>query len=160
MTLDDLARQAHFAAKGLLDCALDAMRERVSENGKLRADKIETEQHAVHGLAWLATYVEAIKEMAAYANRMQEDGRFGETEQLMTRIGLGDYLDQIFSAIPMNQGEIVRPADFGLAPDQIAPFRNAAVTALIASGNTRENRAALGRFDRRSPGGRDRRPRS
>ena len=144
MTLDDLARQAHFAAKGLLDCALDAMRERVSENGKLRADKIETEQHAVHGLAWLATYVEAIKEMAAYANRMQEDSRFGETEQLMTRIGLGDYLDQIFSAIPMNQGEIVRPADFGLAPDQVAAFRNAAVTTLIASGNTRENRAALG----------------
>jgi (2S)-methylsuccinyl-CoA dehydrogenase len=70
-------------------------------------------------LAWLATYVEAIKEMAAYANRMQEDGRFGETEQPLTRIGLGDYLDQTFSAIPMNQGEFVRPADFGLAADQI-----------------------------------------
>ena len=126
-----------------MDCALDAMRDRVSENGRLSADKIETEQHAVHGLAWLATYVEAIKEMAAYASRMQEDGQFGETEQLMTRIGLGDYLDQIFSAIPMNQGEIVRPADFGLAPDQIAQFRNEAVEALIASGNTRENRAAL-----------------
>ena len=67
MTLDDLARQAHFAAQGLLDCALDAVRDRVSENGKLSADKMEAEQHAVHGLAWLATYVEAIKEMAAYA---------------------------------------------------------------------------------------------
>ena len=143
MTLDDLARQAHFAAKDLLDCALDAMRHRVSENGKLSAGKIETEQHAVHGLAWLATYVEAIKEMAAYANRMQEDGRFGEIEQLTTRIGLGDYLDQIFSAIPMNQGEMVRPADFGLAPDQIAHFRGAAIETLIATGNTRENRAAL-----------------
>ena len=102
MTLDDLARQAHFAADRFMDRALDAMRDRVSENGKLSAGKIETEQHAVHGLAWLATYVEAIKEMAAYANRMQEDGRFGETEQLLTRIGLGEYLDQIFSAIPMN----------------------------------------------------------
>ena len=143
MTLDDLARQAHFAAERLMDRALDAMRDRVSENGKLSADKIETEQHAVHGLAWLATYVEAIKEMAAYATRMQEDGRFGETEQLLTRIGLGEYLDQIFSAIPMNQGEVVRPADFGLAPDEIAPLRNEAVEALIASGNIRENRAAL-----------------
>jgi (2S)-methylsuccinyl-CoA dehydrogenase len=143
LTLDDLPRQAHFAARDLLDCALDTMRERVSKNGKLSADRIETEQHAVHGLAWLATYVEAIKEMAAYANRMQEDGRFGETEQLLTRIGVGDYLDQIFSAIPMNQGEMVRPADFGLTSDQIAPFRNEAVAALIASGNTRENRAAF-----------------
>jgi (2S)-methylsuccinyl-CoA dehydrogenase len=115
----------------------------VSEKGRISADKIEAEQHAVHGLAWLATYVEAIKEMAAYASRMQEGGRFGETEQLLTRMGLGEYLAQIFGAIPMNQGEMARLADFGLQPEQIAPFRNEAVEALIAGGNTRENRAAL-----------------
>ena len=143
MTLDDLARQAQFAAEGVMDCALTSLRERVSENGKLNADRIEVEQHAVHGLAWLATYVEAIKEMAAYAWRMQEEGRFRDTEQLLTRIGLGEYLAQVFGAIPMNQGEIVRLADFGLEPQEIAPFRNEAVEVLIASGNTRENRAAL-----------------
>jgi (2S)-methylsuccinyl-CoA dehydrogenase len=143
MTLNDLARQAHFAAQGLMDCALDAVRDRVSENGQLSADKMEAEQHAVHGLAWLATYVEAIKEMAAYARRMSEESRFGETEQLMTRIGLGEYLVQIFTAIPMNQGEILRLADFGLGPQDIAPFRNEIVESLIASGATRENRAAL-----------------
>jgi (2S)-methylsuccinyl-CoA dehydrogenase len=141
--LDDLARQAHFAAQGLMDCALNALRDRVSENGKLSSDKIEAEQHAVHGLAWLATYVEAVKEMAGYAQRMREEGRFGETEQLMTRIGLGEYLAQIFGAIPMNQGEIARLADFGLGPQDIGRFRNEVVDALIGSGNTRENRAAL-----------------
>ena len=104
MTLDDLAGQAHFAVEGLMDCALTAVRERVSENGKLSANRIEAEQHAVHGLAWLATYVEAIKEMAAYATRMQEEGRFGETEQLLTRIGLGEYLAQIFSGHPDEPG--------------------------------------------------------
>ncbi len=57
-----------------MDCALTAVRERVSENGKLSAARIEAEQHAVHGLAWLATYVEAIKEMAAYAARMRRRG--------------------------------------------------------------------------------------
>jgi (2S)-methylsuccinyl-CoA dehydrogenase len=143
VTLDDLARQAHFAAQGLMDCALDAVRDRVSENGKLSSNKIEAEQHAVHGLAWLATYVEALKEMAGYAQRMREEGRFGETEQLMTRIGLGEYLTQIFGGISMNQAEIARLADFGLRPQDIAPFRSEVVEALIASGNTRENRAAL-----------------
>ena len=143
MTLDDLADKAHFAAQGLMDCALDAVRARVSENGKPDAGRIETEQHAVHGLAWLATYVEAIKEMAAYARRMNEEGRFGETEQLLTRIGLGEYLAQAFSAIPMNQSEMVRPSDFGLAPQDVASFRNEIVESLIAEGNTRENRAAL-----------------
>jgi (2S)-methylsuccinyl-CoA dehydrogenase len=143
LTLDDLARQAHFAAEGVMDRARTSLRERVSENGKLSADRIEADQHAVHGLAWLATYVEAIKEMATYARRMQIDARFGDTEQLLTRVGLGEYLAQIFGAIPMNQGEIVRLADFGLEPHEIASFRNEAVEALIASGNTRENRAAL-----------------
>jgi (2S)-methylsuccinyl-CoA dehydrogenase len=143
LTLDDLARQAHFAAQGVMDRALTSLRERVSENGKLSADRIEADQHAVHGLAWLATYVEAIKEMAAYARRMQEEARFGDTERLLTRIGLGEYLAQVFGAIPMNQGEIVRLPDFGLEPHEIASFRNEAVEALIASGNTRENRAAL-----------------
>ena len=143
MTLDDLARRAQFSAEGLMDSALDAVRERVSENGKLSAARIEAEQHAAHGLAWLATYVEAIKEMAAYAERMREQGRFGQTEELLTRVGLGEYLAQIFGGIPMNQGEIVRLADFGLGPEEIAPFRTEVVEALIASGNTRENRAAL-----------------
>jgi (2S)-methylsuccinyl-CoA dehydrogenase len=73
VTLDDLARQAQLAAEGLLDCAISAVRERVSAGGRLDAAKIEAEQHAVHGLAWLATYVEAIKEMAAYARRMHEE---------------------------------------------------------------------------------------
>jgi (2S)-methylsuccinyl-CoA dehydrogenase len=153
VTLDDFAARAHFAAEGLRDRARDAVRERVSENGKLSADKIETEQHAVHGLAWLATYVEAIKETAAYAERMQESGRFGETEQLLTRIGLGEYLAQIFNGIPMNQGEIVRLADFGLISDEIAPFRNEAIEALIGSGNTRENRAALATLIGEAPEG-------
>ncbi len=143
MTLDDLARQAHFATEGVMDRALTSLRERVSENGRLSADRIEAEQHAVHGLAWLATYVEAIKEVAAYARRMQAEGKHGETEQLLTRIGLGEYLAQIFGAIPMNQGEMARLTDFGLETQEIAPFRNEAVEALIASGNTRENRAAL-----------------
>ena len=67
--------------------------------------------------------------MAAYARRMREEGRFGQTEELLTRMGLGEYLAQIFGGIPMNQGEIVRLADFGLGPDEIAPFRNEVVEA-------------------------------
>jgi (2S)-methylsuccinyl-CoA dehydrogenase len=108
VTLDDSAGQAQFAVERLLERAVTAVRERVSAHGKLDAARIETEQHAAHGLAWLATYVEAIKEMAAYARRMREEGRFGETETLLTRIGLGEYLAQIFGGIAMNQGEIIR----------------------------------------------------
>jgi (2S)-methylsuccinyl-CoA dehydrogenase len=74
---------------------------------------------------------------------MCEEGRFGETEELLTRVGLSEYLAQVFGGIPMNQGEIVRLWDFGLGPKEIEPFRNEVVEDLIAEGNTTGNRAAL-----------------
>ena len=43
VTLDDLAAQAHVAAEGLRDCARDALRERVSDNGKLSAESWQLE---------------------------------------------------------------------------------------------------------------------
>ncbi len=144
MTLDALALDAQHAAETLLARASASLRQRLSDNGRLSAAKIEAEQHAAHGLAWLATYVEAIKEMAGYAKRMSEESRFGETEELLTRIGLGEYLAQMFGGIPMNQGEIVRLGDFGLDAAEVAPLRGGAVAELIASGNTVANRAKLG----------------
>ncbi len=154
MALEDLARQAQAAAEALLGCAVIAVRNRVGEDGSVSAAKLEAEQHAAHGLAWLATYVEAIKETAAYAKRMREEGRFGDTEELLTRIGLGEYLAQIFGGIPMNQAEIVRLSDFGLSESDIEPFRDQpAIEPLLRSGNTTANRAALAARIREVPEG-------
>ena len=79
MSLEDLAIQAQNAVETLLARASASLRERLSEGGRLSAAKIEREQHAAHGLAWLATYVEAIRELASYAARLAGEGRFGET---------------------------------------------------------------------------------
>src|SRR5450631_4083002 len=104
LPLDDLALQAQHAVETLLAWATASLRRRLDEGGRLSAAKIEREQHAVHGLAWLATYAEAIEQLGAYARRMSEEGRFGETEHLLTRVGLGEYLAQVFGGMPMNQG--------------------------------------------------------
>ncbi|MGA2043806.1 MAG: acyl-CoA dehydrogenase family protein [Roseiarcus sp.] len=143
MKLDDLAAQALGSVEALLGQAVASVRARVSEAGRLSAARIETEQRAVHGLAWLATYVEAIREMAAYARRLAAEGRFGETEDLLTRIGVGEYCAQIFGGIPMSQGEMLRLADFGLDEAAAAPDRAGAIAELIASGNTAPARARL-----------------
>ena len=143
MSLNESALEAQHAVETLLARASASLRERLSEGGRLSAAKIEQEQHAAHGLAWLATYVEAIKELGGYARRMEAEGRFGETEALMTRIGLGEYLAQVFGGMAMNQGEIVRPSDFGLKESEVAPLRAGAVEELIATGNTVETRARL-----------------
>lgn len=143
MNYDDLARQAQTAVETLLSRAVAAVRATVARDGRLDSGRLEAEQHAVHGLAWLATYVEAVRQLAAYAERMQAEGRFGETEALLTRIGMGEYLAQAFGGIAMNQGEIVRPADFGLDEATVAALRKGAVAELIAAGSTREARARL-----------------
>ena len=154
MTLNALAKKAEAAAEELLVRALAALRGRLFVKGRLDAAKLDAEQHAAHGIAWLATYVEAIREMAAYVSRMGEEGRFGRAEELLTRIGLGEYLAQILGGIPMNQGEIVRLPDFGLTDPDVRPFREEpAVEALLQSGNTADNRAALAALIRDEHGG-------
>ncbi|CAA2107421.1 (2S)-methylsuccinyl-CoA dehydrogenase [Methylobacterium bullatum] len=140
-----LAQGAGEAAKALVAEATRRVRAKVlSAEGKISPEKLETEQHAAHGLAWLATYAEGVRELGAYAARLTEAGEFGETEALLVKIGIGEYLDQMFSGIPMSQGEIVRPTgSLGLSAREVMKFRTDAVESMIAEGNTPENRAAL-----------------
>ena len=153
MDLDDLAAGAQEALETLLARATAATREKVSRDGRLDAGLIEAEQRAAHGLAWLATYAQATRELAAYARRMRAEARFGETEALLTRIGLGEYLAQAFGGLPMNQGEFVRPADFGLDEAAVARLRQGAVAELIATGSTPAHRAALAALIEHAPEG-------
>jgi (2S)-methylsuccinyl-CoA dehydrogenase len=138
-----LADEAEATVASLLVEASAAVSSRVSQNGNLSSTLLDREQHAVHGLAWLATYVEAVRQLAAYARRMTESGRFSETEHLLVSIGLGETLAQIFGGIPMSQGEIVRLGSLGLADDRIETRRTPAVRTLIAKSGSPETRADL-----------------
>nr|WP_244574616.1 acyl-CoA dehydrogenase family protein [Cohaesibacter sp. ES.047] len=120
----------------LLNTIIAAVREKVVVEGKVSSKLVEAEQRATHGLAWFATYVEALKEMRGYAVTMTEEGRFGEMESLITRIAFSEYLAQIFGGIPMTQGEIVRLSDFGLAPDTIAAAQIPQIIRLVTEGNS------------------------
>lgn len=137
------ARAAFAEVEKLYVEVRSLVRAHVSSGGKISSELFEQAQHEGHGLAWLATYVESLREMIAYAERLSGEGRFGEIEDLLTRIGIGEYLSQIFGGIPMNQGEFIRPEDFGLAPEKVAALRAGAVTHMIAIGNTASNRARL-----------------
>ena len=131
------------AVESLFADARRAVGDRVTIEGRTIARVFDREQRATHGLAWLATYVEALRQLAAYAQRMSEMGSFGETEELLVRIGAGEYLAQVIGGIPMSQGEIVRPSDLGLSPAAVAARITPAVEHLIATGNTPQRRARL-----------------
>jgi (2S)-methylsuccinyl-CoA dehydrogenase len=131
------------ALEALLGDARRAVSERVTVEGRLVSRRFDSEQRATHGLAWLATYVEAIRQLAHYARALGDAGAFGEIEELLVRIGAGEYLAQVLGGIPMSQGEIVRLADLGLSASAVAARINPAVEHLIATGNTPQRRARL-----------------
>src|SRR5262245_14041086 len=114
-----LARAATQAVEAFLADATAAVRRRVMVDDQVVDGLLDREQRATHGLAWLATYVESVRQLAAYAERMHAGGTLGEVEELLVQLGIGEYLAQIQGGIPMSQGEIVRPLDLGLAAEAV-----------------------------------------
>src|SRR5436305_634188 len=141
--LTDHARAAVLAMDARLADATRAVRARVASEGRVYGKLLDREQRAAHGLAWFATYTEALRQLAAYAQRMTEARRFGELEELVVRVGFGEYLAQMLGGIPMSQGEMVRPGDLGLKLEDVSDRITPEVEELIATGNTAQNRARL-----------------
>ena len=131
------------AMEALVNDARRAVAGRVTVEGRVASRLFDSEQRATHGLAWLATYVEAIRQLGLYAQRLADAGGFGEIEELLLRVGAGEYLAQVLGGIPMSQGEIVRLSDFGLNAAAVAARVNPVVEHLIATGNTAARRARL-----------------
>jgi (2S)-methylsuccinyl-CoA dehydrogenase len=106
---------AAAAIEPYLEAAKRAVRARVAPAGKVDRALIDAEQHVVHGLAWIATYAETLREAAGWAERLAAEGAFGEAETLLARVLFAEYGAQLRGGIPMNQAEVARPEDLGLA---------------------------------------------
>ncbi|MGH6905388.1 MAG: acyl-CoA dehydrogenase family protein, partial [Geminicoccaceae bacterium] len=132
------------AADTVLARATDAVRAAVAPDGVLDPERMEREQHAVHGLAWLATYVQALRQMRDWAIRLEGLGRLGERERLILHAAFGEYLARIAGGIPMSQGEITRLHQLHLAPAAIgAVVGDAAVSRMVVDGTAAPLRARL-----------------
>jgi (2S)-methylsuccinyl-CoA dehydrogenase len=132
------------AAETLLARASDAVRAQVAPAGAVEPDLLEREQHAVHGLAWLATYIQALRQFHGWALRLGKRGRLGELEQLMLRAATGEYLARIAGGIPMSQGEIARLHQLYLDEAAISAFvEDPAVRRAVGDGTAAPLRARL-----------------
>ncbi|MGE0063860.1 MAG: acyl-CoA dehydrogenase family protein [Xanthobacteraceae bacterium] len=138
---EDTARDALAGLEALLADATAKVRGRVVVEGHAVSRLVDREQRAAHGLAWLATYVEALRQLVAYAGRMAGGDAPNELEDHLIRIAFGEFAAQIVGGIPISQGEIVRPADMGLTAAEVAARINPACEALMADGNTAARRA-------------------
>ncbi len=138
-----LTAEAVPAAEALLERSVAAVRAAVTDGGRVSGAALEANQTAAHGLAWVATYVEALRQMQGWAERLQENGAFAETEQLLHQIAFGEYLWQLYGGLPMSQTEIVRPQDLGLSQEDQRVLMTPAVMTLTQQGNTQAARTRL-----------------
>ena len=141
--LRQLTAQTLPAVDNILANAKAALRTMVTENDRISGKLIEAHQTAAHGVAWLATYAQALHQMQNWADRLEADEKFGEVEQLIHQIAFGEYIWQIYGGIQMNQGEVVRLQDMGLTQDDARGLMSPAAQMLTGHGNTQAVRSRL-----------------
>jgi (2S)-methylsuccinyl-CoA dehydrogenase len=129
--------EAIAAAERVLQAAKVSVKAKVDA-----ANDPDAPQQAMHGYAWLATYVEALRQLRGWAQRLGEEGRAGEIEQLILAVGFAEYLAQIAGGIPMSQGEIVRLGQLGVPADEVERFQRATAD-LVSVGSDEALRARL-----------------
>jgi (2S)-methylsuccinyl-CoA dehydrogenase len=145
-TLLQSAGGAVAAADRVLQAAKVGVRTKVAEAGG-----IDEAQHAGHGLAWLATTVEGLRQMHAWGSRLLQEGRFGEFEQLILVAAFAEYLAQIAGGIPMSQVEIIRADALGVPRSEVRRFEDE-VAALIAAGSGQDVKSRLSELIAAQPG--------
>ena len=117
--LAGLDQAANNAAR-YLEAARDAVKALVVKGGKVDRVALDREQHVVHGLAWVATYAETLREVRDWARALSDKGALTETDQLLAKLLAAEYSAQLAGGVPMTQVEIIRPDHFGVAAPAVA----------------------------------------
>lgn len=137
---------AVHAVEAYVDVARGAAGEQLlREDGRVDRAALTTQQHMAHGLSWVATYLETLRQTAEWAARLTADGKFGEIEALLGQILFSEYLVQLTSGIAMNQGEVIRPHELGTASAAAELAATPIVHRLIVEGKTPAVMAAAAR---------------
>ena len=129
-----LCREALPDAQAFRDAAGQAATALAAPGGPVEAAKLDEHQFALHGYAWMATYVTALEQLLGWAERLDSEGRFSDLERLILSCGFGAYLKQLKYGIAMSQDEIARPGELGR--DESAFYAGAAARKLMAENYT------------------------
>ena len=139
--LNELMANAAGVADAYFQKVRESVAKKVAPSGKVDRKLMDVEQRASHGLGWVLAYVETLKQVSAWADRLKSDGEFGETEALLSQVLFAEYCSQLIGGIPMTQNEIVRPSDLTDDAAIIQTLMAPAVQTLMAQGNTPAVRA-------------------
>ena len=141
--LCDLTSKSVNALEILLSHVIDHVREYALVEGRVSSDKLDEHQFETHSLAWIATYIESLRQMHYWAEIAIKNHKFDEIEKLLLQISFGEYLSQIQSGIPMSQTEFARLKDMDLPATVLTDFLIPEVEMLSKFGNTQSARQYL-----------------
>jgi len=100
-----------------MECLLTPARTQVGarvEHARDAGHGLDAEQTVLHGLAWLATYVRAPRQMPAWFDGLHRRGEAHKLDRTLLLVAFGEYLAQVRGGLLMSQTEFVCPADLGL----------------------------------------------
>jgi (2S)-methylsuccinyl-CoA dehydrogenase len=83
-----------------------------------------------------------MREVARWAAHLESEGAFGTTEALLAQLLFAEYGAQLLGGIPMNQGEVIRPADLC---DDASALNSPALLKLVREGGTQAVKTAIAR---------------
>ena len=141
--LCDLTSKSVNALEILLSHAIDHVRQYALVEGRVSSAKLDEHQFETHSLAWIATYIESLRQMHYWAQIAIKNHKFDEIEKLLLQISFGEYLSQIQSGIPMSQTEFARLKDMDLPATVLTDFLIPEVEMLSKFGNTQSARQYL-----------------
>ena len=141
--LCDLTSKSVNALEILLSHVIDHVREYALVEGRVSSAKLDEHQFETHSLAWIATYIESLRQMHYWAEIAIKNDKFDEIEKLLLQISFGEYLSQIQSGIPMSQTEFARLKDMDLPAIVLTDFLIPEVEMLSKFGNTQSARQYL-----------------
>ena len=141
--LEDLISKSVDVSNKLLTDIIAHVRNKVVVSERVSSELLDNYQFEAHGVAWIATYVESLRQMSLWSKLAKEENKFASVEKLILQIGFGEYLSQLKNGIPMSQTEFIRLHDIGLSTEIINKFLIPEVEILIKFGNTQPAREQL-----------------
>ena len=144
--VEERLQQAERAISGIERLAhgyLETLAGKVARDNAVHAPSLERHQFIAHGYAWVATYLEALKQLADWYGRLLEQGGFTELNQAIFKAGTGGYLQQLLHGIAMSQDEVFRPDDILSPAVRSELMTDDSIAALIRDGNSIENRVRI-----------------
>ena len=77
----------------------------------------------IHGFAWIATYIESLRQINKWALKLAKNKNISEFEHLILDIAFIEYVSQILNGIPMSQTEFIKVNDYEcIIPNDLYPL--------------------------------------